>query len=224
MPTPSLLSSLSRLKDKHARQRHQRLTPLNALQRGFTLIELIVVLAVVGIISYLAVPSLLGSTDSARAETLRDTATKFATTWQTINQACGTSKDVTSSVTTAGTAGAALDLVFRGTGLAAAYSGCYATAGVRPLVELAKGTGGAYTVRDYSVSVSGGGTSSSPLEMTFTGVPVGTALPLYQRLSSASGAATATAMPTTADTTDISFRFTAPTAGGTTNITFRRVI
>lgn len=194
------------------------------LAKGFTLIELLVVLAVVGIIAVLAVPSLLGSTDSARAETLRDAATKYASNWQTINQACGTSKDVTSSITTAGTAGASMDLVFRGTGLAAAYSGCYATAGVRPLVEMAKGSGGTYTVRDYSVSVSGGGTSSSPLEITFSGVPVGTALPLYQRLSSAAGAAAATAMPTTADTTDISFRFTAPTAGGTTNITFRRVI
>lgn len=194
------------------------------LAKGFTLIELLVVLAVVGIIAVLAVPSLLGSTDSARAETLRDAATKYASNWQTINQACGTSKDVTSSITTAGTAGASMDLVFRGTGLAAAYSGCYATAGVRPLVEMAKGSGGTYTVRDYSVAVSGGGTSSSPLEITFSGVPVGTALPLYQRLSSAAGAAAATAMPTTADTTDISFRFTAPTAGGTTNITFRRVI
>lgn len=192
-------------------------------QKGFTLVELLVVLIVVGIIAVLAVPSLLGSTSSARAETLRDAATKMAMNWQIMNQSCGTSKDVTSAITSAGTAGASLDLIFRGTGLTAAYSGCYNTSGVRALVEMAKGSGGSYTVNDYAVSVSGGSSVAAPYQVTFTGVPVDIALPLYQKLSAASGAANATAMPSSADTTDNAFRFTAP-SGGTTNVTILRVI
>jgi len=65
--------------------------------------------------------------------------------------------------------------------------------------------------------------SRNALAVSYAGVPDSVTLALYNKMSSAAGATTATAVPATADTTDSAIRFSTAT-GGKRTITLLRVL
>lgn len=140
-------------------------------QGGFTLIEMMVVMVILGILYKLIAPSIIGSTDGATALQLPDAAGKIATNLSMVSQQCGTSTTVTGNVLPA--AGKTLsDVLFGGSAnVAAAYTNCYTQSRVLPLAEIgaATATAGVYAVAGFNVSLAGGGTA--PLGITFAGVP-----------------------------------------------------
>lgn len=191
-----------------------------SLQKGFTLIELLIVVVVIGILLLLTAPSLKSISSGATSKQIYDFAHTADANWKLINLKCGTtSATATSPVVSTPSAIRSLGLIVTGsTFLNATYTGCWNEAGVKALHTKATGniTDG-FKVAGYTVTWSGGGTT--PVSFVITGVPVETALLLYNQYSSASGAQTATAIPAVADATDPMFRFTAPGATGMTTIT-----
>ena len=144
--------------------------------RGFTLIELVVVVAIVGLLIALVAPNVAGSRDGTSAALLTRAAQNISANWSLIAQSCGTSTDVATSPVP-GTAGAAnvVKLLLGGTntsnnGIAVGtgFANCYAQSRVLPISEMAQ-YDSAWKIGGYALTLSGGGTS--PLSVTFAGVP-----------------------------------------------------
>lgn len=145
-------------------------------QQGFTLIELVVVVAIIGALIALVSPNVAGSRDSVTANLLLRASQNIASNWNILSQNCGTTTDVTTSPIPS-TAGASnvLSLLFGGTstttnGIATNgdYSACYNQSKILPLSEIGQYNSG-WKVASYAVELSGGG--SAPLSVTFKKVP-----------------------------------------------------
>lgn len=193
---------------------------LNRLShKGFTLIEMLVVLTVIGILMLLIAPSLKSSSSGAMSKQIYDFTSRAASNWRLLAINCGTTGDVTTSpVVTTPSAANSLGLIVTGSSLlkTATYQSCWDATAIQPLHTKATGnvTDG-FKVAGFPVTWSGG-SGSTPISFVVVGVPVEIALPLYRQYSSAAGAQTSSAMPTTADTTDPLIQFTAPATGVTT--------
>ena len=146
-------------------------------------------------------------------------------------QTCGAATDISALNLTTGTADAAtvsaagnLSLLLGNKSANTAFTSCFNQSGVRPLTNLSVGGAGAEPVYGYAVTVANTTVNSrNALAVTYAGVPDSVTLALYNKMSSASGATTATAVPATADTTDSAIRFSAAT-GGKRTITLVRVL
>lgn len=148
-----------------------------AAQRGFTLIELVVVVAVIGVLIAIVAPNITGSRDGANAQLMVRSANSIAQNWQMINQQCGTNSAVTGNPI-----GDIEDIIFAGTGIAATYQPCYTQSRVLPLTEISLASGTGYSIANYPVTISGGGTV--PLEVSFANVPDTLVLSIVQRFNS----------------------------------------
>lgn len=202
------------------------------LQRGFTLIELAIVGLFLGLLAIFAISQFTAAaTDTTRANGLIEASRKVADSWALISQSCGVSTDISATNISDGSGATAVLIarenlsVLLGTRpVRTTHERCFATSGVRPLSGVSQGAAGAEAIQGHVVTVSNLTVSGrNALAMTLAGVPDSVTLPLYNRLSSVAGAATATAVPATADTTDNGVRFSAP-VGGTRTVTLIRVL
>ena len=140
------------------------------VQGGFTLIELAVVVAIMGILIVMLAPSILGTKHNANAALLSKTAQNVSNNWMLISESCGTTTEAVSSpvVDSGKTLG---DVIFGGsTNVATNYQSCYKQAHVLPMSDVGQPkSGGVWTVAGYEVEFSGGGTA--PLKTTYKKVP-----------------------------------------------------
>lgn len=152
-----------------------------ANQKGFTLIELAVVVAVLGILLAMLAPSILGSKDSSNANLLLKTAQDGANSWTLVAQSCGTTTDVVNSPVpaTPGAAGAAAVIFGGSANVAAAYQNCYNQAHVRAMADVGQSSGSGYKVGGYTLALSGGGTV--PMEFQYAGLPDALVLMMAQK-------------------------------------------
>lgn len=151
------------------------------IQYGFTLIELVVVVAIVGILITIVAPQVIGSKDGANAQLMLKSASSVAGNWSLINQSCGTSTAIASNpIPLAGKT--VSDVIFGGSAnVAAAYANCYAQAKVMALTEISQpsGSAGVYNIAGYGVTLAGGGTA--PLQIGYLLVPDNLTLLLAQK-------------------------------------------
>ncbi len=185
----------------------------NAVQAGMTMIELVVVVAILGILLALVAPSLIGSKDGANSQLLRQTATSIAQNWMLLNQACGTSTTVAGSPLP-GSSKTVSDVLFAGSAnVAATYTNCYGQSKILPLTEVAQpgASTGVYNVGGFAVSLSGGG--ASPMKVDYANVPDELVLLIAQKYNPNLAALAAS------DTTSAAFQYSTASSG-TRTVTF----
>lgn len=139
------------------------------MSRGFTLVELITVVAIIVVLMILLLPKLLGNTNEARAALLTRTATSMVQNVKLITDRCGAGSQVAGNVIPA--AGRSMaDVLFEGeNAVAASKKACYKQASVLPMRDSAARSGANWEVSGFPVTVTGGGTDK--LTVAYAGVP-----------------------------------------------------
>jgi prepilin-type N-terminal cleavage/methylation domain-containing protein len=185
-------------------------------QGGFTLIELIVVVAIVGILSAVFVSAIRGTADGPKATAMMTVADNVAKELELIGQFCGITTAVASNPLPDGGAGRTLaDVVFMGAqAVSPNYRTCYTQSGVKPLVEASQpgAAAGSYNVQGFPVALLGGGVNQ-PIQVSFGGVPDTVTLYLAQKYNPSLAALSAS------DTVNPNFRYSTAAADGSRTVT-----
>lgn len=180
------------------------------LNRGFTLMELLIVIVLIGVLLAILAPNFMGTTTGARANLLNRTGTAAAQSINALAQACGTSTAIAGNPIPA--AGKTLaDVVYGGVNnVAAAYRSCYEKSNIRPMREAVTANGTGWQVQSYPITLSGGGTAK--ISVAFATVPDEVTLDLAKRFDTSITALAAS------DTTSDVVRYGAA-ANGTRTVT-----
>lgn len=191
-------------------------------QTGFTLLEILVVVTILGVLAWIFAPKLLGSTDNVKSLAYQDIAQGLANNFRIINQSCGTANMVaTSAVPTTPGANGALQLLVDGSNVNPQYAACYANTNALPMHESIQGSPGNYRLGGSAVTLSDAFINNrNVIAVQFAPVTDAVVLANYQRLSSAPGAINATVLPAGADTTDPKIQFSAGGSGNRTMTIF----
>jgi prepilin-type N-terminal cleavage/methylation domain-containing protein len=197
--------------DLRKRLRHARLQT----QRGFTLLEVVAVVAFVGILAWIFAPKLLGSTDNAKALAYRDMAQSLANNFRINNQSCGTANTIAASAlpTTPGPDGV-LQLLVDGSNINPTYSACFNNTNSLSLHDSIQGSPGNYRMGNAVITLSDAVINGrNVIAIQFSPVTDAVVLANYQNLSSVPGALNATELPDAADTSDPKIQFSAGGSG-----------
>ena len=154
-------------------------------ERGFTLIEALVVLILIGIVSAVAAPKIMATTTSGQVSKYMDIADGGAAAWQALTMRASVTTAVTSNPIPA-TSNTVEDVLFVGgtATVASAYQSAYTNSKIQPMNQHVVKSGSNFIVTGTSnvqVAVSGGG--NSPMVFTFSNVPEEAVLEAVDRVS-----------------------------------------
>lgn len=157
----------------------------NSTQRGFTLIEALVVLVIMGIVAAVASPKILATMTSGNVSKLMDIAESGAGAWQNLTMRASVTTAVASNPIPAAS-NTVEDVLFVGgtSTVAASYQSAYTNSKVQPLNQHVIKSGSTFLVSgtsNLSVALTGGGTN--PLVFTYSNVPEELVLEAVDRLS-----------------------------------------
>lgn len=185
------------------------------LQRGFTLLELVVVVGIIGILIVLIAPNIAGSRDGSNAALLQKTAQDAGNNWMLISQYCGTTTDAAASPVILATKTAA-DVIYGGkANVDPAYQACYGQSKVMAMADAGQPSGGGWAVAGHAVTITAGGTV--PLKINYAGVPDALVLMMAQKYTPALTTLAAS------DTTSSVVQYGTATAGTRTVTVLRQV-
>lgn len=162
-----------------------------AAQQGFTVIELIIVVILLGVLIVIVAGQFTqGTTDTSRAFALYESAKKLGSNWSLLNQACGTSTQLTGTGATATGAvvantSNALELLLNGdtTKVKPEHAACYTQSSIKPLSAIAqKDSAGVWKVQGFAVELAGGG--NGVLQVVYRNVPDAVIQPLVTKYGS----------------------------------------
>lgn len=180
--------------------------------RGFTLIEMLAVLVIIGILLAFLAPTLLGGSASAKAEALDKQATNLSNNLGLLAGACGVSTAVAGNPLPA-TGSQLMDVLMQGKSVAAAaYTACFDTSDTKPMGKDFTNTGTGWSLMGFPVTLAGGGTS--PVQVQYASVPDSITLKIEERHNSSLTALAAS------DTTDPFLQYSTAAADGTRTVTF----
>ena len=180
-------------------------------QKGFTLIELMVVVAILGIIAVVVMSAMTGSTTPANAQAIRSSATELARAVGYLNVNLGTGLDTSTSSVLTGTSDDLMDVLVKGSSaVTSAYQTQYNQLNMRPLEGKLVASGSSYKLGNYTVAFTTASCPSGRVCVTYTPVEDEVVQSLAQKLGET--------YATTANTTGTSMRWTA-IAGKTHTVT-----